>query len=189
MFRRNLVLLVCGATLFVSCSEPDPGRSRLKLSSTPCSEVWINGERAGETPLNLRLKPGRYEVIFKRAGFEDHVSSFPLPARAEVEITAELVAVDALGFSTIPDDPSQDLLDELKEVCADLQAFFADLGVRPPGALAEVVRVADSGVIPTQGADLAQYRKMLLALADAIETIGTDDALAIRVRGVMARLE
>ncbi len=179
MLRRNPGLLVLLATLLLSCGEPDPGRSRLKLHSTPGSEVFLDGKLVGETPQDLRLAPGHYEVVFKREGFEDHRSSFPLPANAEVEITAKLVAAGG----------SDELLSELRAVSVDLRAFFTDLGARPPGALAELVGLAGSGKVPTPGADLARCGRLLGALADAIEEIGTDDALAARARALMDRLD
>lgn len=175
----KVTILFAVAGLLVSCGEPEPGRSRLILNSTPSAEVFLNGESVGESPLDLRRKPGHYQVVFKREGFDDYEDSFPLPAWAEVKITAELVTAD----------PPEDLLTEMKEVTADLLAFFAELGVEPPGALAEVVTVADSGKVPACGAELERYRTMLNAMAGAIETVGTDDALAARVRSLADRLQ
>lgn len=184
--RRYVLLLLVGFVVLLSaCSEPEPGRSQLKLNSTPASQAFLNGEPAGETPLVLRLKPGRYVVVFRLAGHEDHESTFPLPADAEVEINATL-AIAA------PEDPSpspSDLATELKELSVDLQTFFADLGVQPPGALAEVVKIADSGKLPTGAADLERTGTMLEGLAGSVEMIGTDQDLADRLRSLGARVK
>ena len=183
MRNRNLLLTALIGTLLLSCGEPDPGRSRLQLDSTPASEVWLNGESAGETPLDLRLAPGQYEVVFKLPGFADHVNSVPLPANSEVELSVPLVAVD------LDSDASEDLLFRLKKVVADLDAFFADLGQQPPGALAEVVEIADSGRIPTKRSERERLDNLLGGLAETIISLGTDDGLAERVRMLIDQLE
>jgi hypothetical protein len=185
MVRRNLVLLIGVVTVLFGCREPEPGRSRLKLDSTPPSEVILNGESMGETPLSLRLPPGRYDVIFRLTGYEDYEDSFPLPAHAEVEIHPQLVASGS-GSTTAP-DPG--LVREVKAVSDDLQAFFADLGIEPPGALREFVTIADSGKLPTAAEDLERFRTMLEGLAGAVDTIGTEPELAGRLRGLSALLK
>jgi hypothetical protein len=38
-------------------------RSRVRLESTPPVPVSVDGKRKGRTPLDLRLRPGRYRVI------------------------------------------------------------------------------------------------------------------------------
>ncbi len=46
-------------------SAPEPGGCRLSLGSRPWSEVWIDGRRAGVTPLaDLALACGRHDVRF-----------------------------------------------------------------------------------------------------------------------------
>ena len=89
-----LILAVTTLMLLAACGEPDQGRSRLKLDSQPGSEVWLDGEHRGATPLDLKIEPGEYRVVFKREGFVDHENTLPVPAGSEVELSAALIAAD-----------------------------------------------------------------------------------------------
>ncbi len=205
---RALMLAALAVTLAVSCGEPDQGRSRLKLDSTPGSEVWLNGELLGPTPIELRVQPGTCRVVFKREGFLDYEDSFPLPASSEVEITASLIAADldreaafaALGEAAhhgatrgrnapgggVRGD-TKDLLFRLTSLTAALDTFFAELGVAPPEALTELHQVVQSGKIPGRRSDREQLVNFLGGLAGAVEQV-EGDALAVRIRALIEEL-
>jgi hypothetical protein len=71
-----------GMTTTVSPSLP---RGWLAINAAPGAEVWLNGERAGETPLgNLSLPVGRYEVLLRHPELGER--------RTRVQVTADTAA-------------------------------------------------------------------------------------------------
>lgn len=77
MKRLFAVVLLCSlvwmsfgcAALFTS------GRGKVSASSNPSgAEVWVNGEKMGQTPVTLRLKTkGEYTVTIKKEGYKEQV--------------------------------------------------------------------------------------------------------------------
>jgi hypothetical protein len=63
-YRSSRVVQVgAGKVATVSVETPD---GVLALNALPWAEVWVDGERAGETPLgNLRLPIGQHSVLFR----------------------------------------------------------------------------------------------------------------------------
>lgn len=64
----------------------------ISINATPWAEVWIDGERVGETPIgNLPVRIGPHEVVFKHPelGEQRHAVSVTLssPARLSVNLT------------------------------------------------------------------------------------------------------
>lgn len=50
----------------VSSMRVDPPKGTLSLNAVPWAEVWIDGQRAGETPIgNIQVSIGQHEVVFR----------------------------------------------------------------------------------------------------------------------------
>lgn len=49
------------------------GRGKVNATSNPAgAEVWVNGEKMGQTPVTLRLKTkGEYQVVIKKEGYKE----------------------------------------------------------------------------------------------------------------------
>jgi hypothetical protein len=61
----------------------------ISVNATPWAEVWIDGERVGETPIgNLPLQIGPHEVVFKHPEFGEqrHAVSVTLAAPARLSV-------------------------------------------------------------------------------------------------------
>jgi len=63
----------------------------LNLNAAPWAEVWIDGQRAGETPIgNLAVPIGPHEIVFKhpQLGEKRHAVSVTLgaPVRLSVDM-------------------------------------------------------------------------------------------------------
>ena len=63
----------------------------VNLNATPWAEVWIDGQRVGETPIgNLSVPIGPHEVVFRHPQFGEkrHAISVTLagPARVSVDM-------------------------------------------------------------------------------------------------------
>jgi len=70
---------------------PDKPRGRVRVVANPWAEVWIDGVRAGETPLgNLSMTIGPHEVLFRHPehGEQRHAVTVTLaaPARLSVDL-------------------------------------------------------------------------------------------------------
>jgi hypothetical protein len=69
----------------------DPPKGVLNLNASPWAEVWIDGQRVGETPIgNLSVPIGPHEVIFRHPQFGEkrHAVSVTLsgPMRISVDM-------------------------------------------------------------------------------------------------------
>jgi hypothetical protein len=61
----------------------------LALNALPWAEVWVDGERAGETPLgNLRLPIGRHSILFRHPelGEQHHTVTVTLKDVARLSV-------------------------------------------------------------------------------------------------------
>jgi hypothetical protein len=66
-------------------------RGSLALNATPWAEVWVNGDRVGETPIgNVSLPIGNHDVLFRHPdlGEQRHTVTVTLngPARLSVDM-------------------------------------------------------------------------------------------------------
>jgi hypothetical protein len=75
---------------------PEPGGCRLSLGSRPWSEIWIDGRRAGVTPLaDLALACGRHDVLFlSRAANVERREAITLQAGQPLKKVVTLVEGD-----------------------------------------------------------------------------------------------
>jgi hypothetical protein len=75
----------------VSTLSADPPNGTVNLNAAPWAEVWIDGQRVGETPIgNLSVPIGPHEVVFKHPQFGEkrHAISVTLsgPVRLSVDM-------------------------------------------------------------------------------------------------------
>jgi hypothetical protein len=75
----------------VSALSAELPNGTVNLNATPWAEVWIDGQRVGETPIgNLSVPIGPHEVIFRHPQFGEkrHAISVTLsgPVRVSVDM-------------------------------------------------------------------------------------------------------
>ena len=66
-------------------------RGVVHLNATPWAEVWIDGERAGETPLgNVSLPIGPHEVVFRHPQLGEKRHAIAVTAGAPVRVSVDM---------------------------------------------------------------------------------------------------
>lgn len=85
---RRTVSIRPGATSAVKLDAP-PGT--LHINAVPWAEVWIDGERIGETPIgNLPARIGNREIIFKHPEFGERRTTALVTLKEPVRISMDL---------------------------------------------------------------------------------------------------
>ena len=75
----------------------------LRVSSTPSgARVYIDGKYKGETPLELKLKPGVYTVRVSKKGYEDYETRVGVKPGKVSEVNAVLKPYGILKVSSTP---------------------------------------------------------------------------------------
>jgi hypothetical protein len=86
-FRSNRIIQVtAGKVSPISVEFP---KGTIALNAVPWADVWIDGERVGETPIgNLSVAIGSHEIIFRHPelGEQRHVATVTLSAPARVSV-------------------------------------------------------------------------------------------------------
>ena len=73
-----------------SSMRVDPPKGSLSLNATPWAEVWIDGERAGETPIgNVQLTIGQHEVVFRHPELGERRFTPTVTLSAPARLTAD----------------------------------------------------------------------------------------------------
>ena len=61
------------------------------LNATPWAEVWVDGEKVGETPLgNLALTIGPHEIVFKHPDLGEQAHAATVTANAPLRLSVDL---------------------------------------------------------------------------------------------------
>jgi hypothetical protein len=82
------VQVVPGKVLAMTLDLP---RGVVHFNATPWAEVWIDGERAGETPLgNVSLTVGPHEVVFRHPQFGEKRHAISVTAAAPVRVSVSM---------------------------------------------------------------------------------------------------
>jgi len=80
--------IFAGKTTHLSLPLP---KGTLSLNATPWAEVWIDGEKVGETPIgNLSLPVGPHEIIFKNPDLGEQHHAATVTATAPVRLSVDL---------------------------------------------------------------------------------------------------
>lgn len=71
---------------------PSLPRGSLTINAQPWAEVWLNGERVGETPLgNLSLPVGRYEVLLRHPELGERKTRVLVTTAAPARVSVDMV--------------------------------------------------------------------------------------------------
>jgi len=69
----------------------DLPKGTLSLNATPWAEVWIDGERMGETPIgNLHVPIGPHEIVFKHPQFGEKRQAVSVTLAAPVRLSMDM---------------------------------------------------------------------------------------------------
>ena len=80
--------IFAGKTTHLSLPLP---KGTLSLNATPWAEVWIDGEKVGETPIgNLSLPVGPHEIVFKNPDLGEQHHAATVTATAPVRLSVDL---------------------------------------------------------------------------------------------------
>ena len=71
--------------------QPAVPQGTANVNATPWAEVWIDGERAGETPLgNLSLPIGTHQVVFEHPQLGEQTRTLIVTAAAPARLSVEM---------------------------------------------------------------------------------------------------
>ena len=85
---RRTVAIKAGATSNVKLDAP-PGT--LNINAVPWAEVWIDGERIGETPIgNLAVRIGNREIVFRHPDLGERRTTALVTLKEPVRISMDL---------------------------------------------------------------------------------------------------
>ena len=85
---RRTVSIKPGATSTVKLDAP-PGT--LHINAVPWAEVWIDGERIGETPIgNLQARIGNREIVFRHPELGERRTTAMVTLKEPVRISMDL---------------------------------------------------------------------------------------------------
>jgi hypothetical protein len=85
---RRTVVIHAGATSSVKLDAP-PGT--LHINAVPWAEVWIDGERIGETPIgNLPVRIGSREIVFKHPDLGERRTTVVVTLKEPLRISMDL---------------------------------------------------------------------------------------------------
>lgn len=80
--------IVAGRTSRVPVALP---KGTVHLNATPWAEVWIDGEKVGETPIgNLPLTIGPHEIVFRHPELGEQAHAATVTAAAPVRLSVDL---------------------------------------------------------------------------------------------------
>ena len=69
----------------------DP-RGRANINAAPWAEVWIDGEKAGETPLaNVAIRLGVREIVFKNPQYGERKVTITITASAPATVSVDFI--------------------------------------------------------------------------------------------------
>jgi hypothetical protein len=88
-YRTTRVVQVpAGKTATLSLELP---RGVVSLNASPWAEVWIDGQRAGETPIgNLSVPIGSHEVVFRHPQFGEKRHAISVTLAAPVRVSVDM---------------------------------------------------------------------------------------------------
>jgi hypothetical protein len=86
--RTQRVRVTAGRTSEISVAVPN---GQLSINAVPWAEVWVNGERLGETPLaNVSRPIGNYRVTFRHPQFGEKQATVTVTARATARLGVDM---------------------------------------------------------------------------------------------------
>ena len=80
--------IFAGKTTRVPVALP---KGTANLNATPWAEVWVDGQKVGETPLgNLALTIGPHEIVFKHPELGEQMHAATVTADAPLRLSVDL---------------------------------------------------------------------------------------------------
>lgn len=84
----RVVTVMPGKVLNIAADLP---QGSVSLNASPWAEVWIDGQRAGETPIgNLAVPIGPHEIVFKHPQFGEKRHAVSVTAGAPVRLSVDM---------------------------------------------------------------------------------------------------
>jgi hypothetical protein len=75
----------------VATIAADLPNGAVNLNASPWAEVWIDGQRVGETPIgNLSVPVGPHEVVFKHPQFGEKRHAIAVTLSAPVRLSVDM---------------------------------------------------------------------------------------------------
>lgn len=72
-------------------APPETGKGTVVLSATPeNAEVSVDGDFVGNTPVNLKLAPGKHKIVVSAKGYQEFAREITVTPDSEVRLTASL---------------------------------------------------------------------------------------------------
>jgi hypothetical protein len=69
----------------------DLPKGTVHLNASPWAEVWVDGQRVGETPIgNLSLPIGPHEVVFRHPQFGEKRHAISVTASAPTRVSVDM---------------------------------------------------------------------------------------------------
>jgi hypothetical protein len=66
-------------------------KGAVAINATPWAEVWIDGQKAGETPIgNVDLTLGPHELVFRHPDYPERRHAFTVTAGAPTRVSVEM---------------------------------------------------------------------------------------------------
>jgi hypothetical protein len=85
---RRTVNIRAGATSAVKLEVP---QGTLNINAVPWAEVWIDGERIGETPIgNLQVRIGNREIVFRHPELGERRTTAMVTLKEPVRVSMDL---------------------------------------------------------------------------------------------------
>jgi hypothetical protein len=82
------VQIVAGQTASIGLKPP---MSAISINAIPWAEVWIDGQRAGETPIgNFSIPIGRHELLFSHPDFGDQRRTVTVGVNSQQRISVDM---------------------------------------------------------------------------------------------------
>lgn len=154
--RDKLNAFVGSALERVFGPEPAPKDEPVKveLATNPAgSEVYIDKDFVGLTPVMLTLKPGEYQVRFTKVGFQETRKNVVIEQSKSAKLAYDLVKIDVPPVPIIPEPAEEPEQKVVKTPYYQTWWFWTVVGVVVAGAgvTAALLTVEDDGGNGTAG--------------------------------------
>ena len=88
VFERRAVRVQTGDTVSITIELP---RAPLSINAVPWAEVWVDGTRAGETPIgNYLVSVGTHSVVFKHPELGERHQSVTVSVKGPSRVSADM---------------------------------------------------------------------------------------------------
>jgi hypothetical protein len=88
-YRATRVVMVTPGK--IAALTVDVPQGVVNLNAAPWAEVWIDGQRVGETPIgNLAVPIGPHEIVFKHPQFGEKRHAVSVTAGAPVRLSVDM---------------------------------------------------------------------------------------------------